>query len=144
MQDQRVGNTHVLRLDRGEEIVAELTRFCTSRGIGLGLVTGIGAVDRATIGLFRPAEKRYEATELTGDHEILSLAGNITTLNGEVYLHLHINLGDAAHRAWGGHLNAAVVSATAEIFVTVLEGTCERAMDETVGLNLMRFGSSTP
>ena len=98
MQDQRVGNTHVLRLDRGEEIVAELTRFCTSRGIGLGLVTGIGAVDRATIGLFRPAEKRYEATELTGDHEILSLAGNITTLNGEVYLHLHINLGDAAHR----------------------------------------------
>ncbi|MFA6346572.1 MAG: PPC domain-containing DNA-binding protein [Syntrophales bacterium] len=143
MQNQRAGNTHVLRLDRGEEIVTELTRFCKSRGIALGLVTGIGAVDRATIGLFRPAEKRYEATEMTGDHEILNLAGNVTTMNGEVYLHLHITLGDAAHRAWGGHLNAAFVSATAEIFVTVLEGACERAMDETVGLNLMRFGSPT-
>ena len=141
MQHLETGNAHIVRLDRGEEIVGALTRFCRERKIALGVVTGIGATDRATIGCFRAAERRYDKTEITGDHEILHLAGNITRLNGEPYLHLHVTLADGAHRTLGGHLDAAVVSATAEIVITVLDGTCDRAMDEAVGLNLMQPGS---
>lgn len=138
----RTGDTYVIRLDRGEEIVGELTAFCKAQQITLGFVTGIGATDRATIGFFNTAEKQYHSAEMTGDHEILHLYGNITTLQGEVYLHLHISLADQEHRAWGGHLNAAQVSATAEVFITVLDGLCERARDEVIGLNLMQPGGA--
>jgi hypothetical protein len=136
----RTGDTYCIRLDRGEEIVGELTAFCNIEQITLGFVTGIGATDRVTLGFFNTAEKQYHATELVGDHEILHLSGNITTLKGEAYLHLHITLADQEHRVWGGHLNTAQVSATAEVFITTLDGLCERARDEIIGLNLMQPG----
>ena len=39
----------------------------------------------------------------------------------------------------GGHLNSATVSATCEMFITVLDGTVERRRDDEVGLNLFEF-----
>jgi hypothetical protein len=74
-----------------------------------------------------------------GDHEITSLTGNISRMNDEVYLHLHINLSDANYQTYGGHLNSAVVSATCEIVVCGLEGEIGRGFSEEIGLNIFRF-----
>ena len=53
-----------------------------------------------------------------------------------------MSFGDGQGRVFGGHLNRAVVSATCELVLQVLEGTVERAMDEEIGLNLMVFGQA--
>ena len=77
-----------------------------------------------------------------GDFEIVSLHGTLTTKDGEPYGHFHMSFGDGQGRVFGGHLNRAVVSATCELVLQVLEGTVERAMDEEIGLNLMVFGQA--
>ena len=89
------------------------------------------------IGLFETATKKYHSVELTGDHEISGLVGNISTMDGEVYLHIHINLSDAEYKVRGGHLTSAVVSATSEIIIDRIDGKINRKYSKEIGLNLI-------
>ncbi|MEC9488226.1 MAG: PPC domain-containing DNA-binding protein [Halanaerobium sp.] len=139
MEYRRFNDKYILRLERGEEIVAALQEFCQQEEIELGWVQGIGAVGQATIGLFETAKKEYHSIQLQGDHEITSLCGNISTMDGEVYLHLHITLADDEYRLRGGHLSSAVISATGELVVGVIDGRFSRQFSEEVGLNLYSF-----
>jgi predicted DNA-binding protein with PD1-like motif len=81
--------------------------------------------------------KKYQSKEFTGDHEITSLVGNITTLNGEVYLHLHVTICNVEHKALGGHLTSAVISATFEGIIDIIDGQINRDYNDEVGLNLL-------
>ncbi len=139
MKAKQFGSRFVVRLDPGEEIVGSLMRFCKDNNITLGSVTGIGATNKATIGLFDVEAKEYHSKELIGDHEIAPLCGNITTKDGEVYLHLHINLSDAEHRSFGGHLNSATVSATCELIIEKMDGEAEREFNDEICLNLLKL-----
>jgi len=139
MEFKRVNNVYVVRLDRDEEIVETLKNFCATNQITLGWVSGIGAVNRVTLGLFETKPKRYVAEELTGDFEITALSGNITTMNKEVYIHLHATISDLQHKTYGGHLTSAVVSATVELIVVAIEGVLDRKFSQEIGLNFLEF-----
>lgn len=139
MDYKRFDNKVIVRIDRGEEIVETLKQLCKNFGIKLGTITGIGATDKATIGLFDVKTKKYHSTELIGDHEIAPICGNISTMNGEIYLHLHANLCNAEHKSFGGHLSSAVVSATFEAIIDIVDGEVDRAFDEKTGLNLIKI-----
>jgi hypothetical protein len=139
MKTKKIGSKYFIRIDRGEEIVESLKNFCKENGIKLGTVYGIGATSKAVVGFFEAETKKYHSKEFSGGHEIAPLAGNITTMNGETYLHLHINLCDAEQRSYGGHLNSAVVGATFEGFVDVMDGEIERELSEDIGLNLLKI-----
>ena len=139
MEYLRYGSKVLIRLDPGEEIIACMTSICEKEDIRLGIVSGIGAVDKATVGLFNPATKKYFSATLEKYFEVTCLTGNISQMNGEVYLHLHATLADIEHKSFGGHLNAATVSATAEIWIDIVEGSADRQLSETVGLNLLKF-----
>ncbi len=139
MNYRRFGEKFVIRIDKDEKIVETITKICVENNITLGIISGIGAVSKAKIGLFKPEEKKYYSTELLGDYEITSLNGNITLMNGKIYLHLHINLADEEHKTFGGHLNEAVVSATCEVIIEKIEGSIERVFDEETGLNLLKI-----
>ncbi len=139
MKFKQFGNRYVVRIDKGEEIVQSLKCFCEDQKIKLGWVSAIGAANRVTIGCFETGTKKYHQNELTGDYEITSLTGNISQKEGEVYLHLHINLADMNSQAFGGHLNSAWISGTCEMIVDVIEGVVERAFNEEVGLNLYKI-----
>lgn len=137
MRFKRTGPTCILRIDRGEEIVSTLKQFCTDQKIALGSVQGIGAVNYAEIGLFETATKVYHTATLNGDHEITSLLGSITTMDGMPYLHLHATLSDTTYHAFGGHLTKAVVSGTCECFIRIINARVGRTFDEGVGLNVL-------
>ena len=139
MKHQRFKDKVVVRIDKGEEIIASLKAVCKEQQIKTGSILGIGAVGKITIGLLNTNTKLYHSMELVGDHELAPIVGNITTKNGEPYLHLHANVCNADQTSLGGHVSAAVVSVTCEIIIDVIEGTIERTYDSDMGINLFEF-----
>lgn len=139
MEYRKFGTKYVVRLDKGEDVVESLKTLCKENNIRLGTVSGIGAVNKVVVGLFETATKQYHSEEVTGDMEIVSLMGNISEMDGEVYLHLHATLTDHTHKAFGGHLNLAIISATGEIVIDVIEGSVDRQFSDEIGLNLLKF-----
>ena len=139
MEFKQFGKKYFIRIDKGEELVSTLNKFCEDNGIKLGTIQGIGASDKVVIGIFNTKTKEYKSTEMIGDFELAPVIGNITTKDGKVYLHLHANIADENHRSFGGHLNSAIISGTFECKIETTEGKIERKFDEDVGLNLFEF-----
>lgn len=137
MKFKKFENKWVVSINKGEEVIEILKKFCKDNNIKLGTISGIGAVKGATIGFYDLETKKYYPKELNGNYEITSLLGNISTMNGEVYLHLHINLADSNYNACGGHLNSAVIGSVGEFIIEEIEGKIEREFNEEVGLNLL-------
>ena len=139
MTHKQFGSKYIVRLDKGEEVVESLKKFCADNKICLGTVTGLGAADKITLGLFNTKTKKYFPKEFLGDYELASVLGNISQMNGEVYLHLHAIISDEACRAYGGHLNSAVISGTFEGVIETIDGEVGRKFNDEVGLNLYDF-----
>lgn len=110
-----------------------------AENIKLASISALGATNDFTVGVFKVDEKQYYSNDFQGNFEIVSLTGNINTMNGEFYSHLHMSAGDDQGRVFGGHLNRAIVSATCEMVINIIDGTLDRYFDETVGLNLFQF-----
>ena len=139
MDYRKFGVAYVVRLDPGDEIVEKVLWLAAVENIRLATVSGLGAVDNVTLGIFSPDTKQYKANMFHADFEIVSLTGTITTQRGRPYTHLHMAVSDLAGRCYGGHLNRAVVSATAEIVIQTIPGEIDRQPDAKIGLNLMHF-----
>ena len=139
MQYKRSGNTYMLRIDLGEDIVESLKKLCEDEQILLGRVEAIGATDHAVIGVYDLAKKEYYPETIDEFMEIASLNGSVTAMDGKPYIHLHATLADQHHVIHGGHVLEMRVGATCEMFVTVLEGEVKRRKDEGLGINLWTF-----
>lgn len=139
MEYKRFNNTIVARLDRGEEILTEIEKIAKAENIKFAKVSAIGAVNDFTVGVYDVDKKEYKANSFTGDFELLSLLGNINTMNGEYYCHLHMSAGNEKGEVFGGHLNRAVISVTCEMFIDIIDGTVDRKHDDNIGINLFKF-----
>lgn len=140
MDYRRFDQGYVLRLDPGEEIVECLTHLVDQEQVQLATVSALGAANDVTIGIFDTVEKKYYSQRYQGDFEISALVGNVTRKDGAPYLHLHITIGNPVTGAvHAGHLSAAAVSATLELFLQVWDGRVGRKFSDTVGLNLLEF-----
>ena len=138
MQYKKFGDDYVVSLARGEEIVSSLKEFCAKESVSLGSITGIGAGEDIELGYYDVGTKEYRTKVFKEEHEITALAGNITQMNNELYLHLHITIGNKHFEALAGHLSRATVSGACEIFIHAMTGSVSRYKDEEVtGLNLL-------
>lgn len=139
MEYQKFENKYVLRLDKGEEVISSITKFCKNEDVRLGSIVGLGASNEVTIGLFDVVNKKYHKKTLKESLEITSLVGNISRMNNEVYLHIHINVCNEDMMVFGGHLNECYISATSEIVIDTIKGEVDREYNDDVGLNLYKF-----
>ena len=139
MEYRKFGDTYIVRMDPGEEILTQMKVFAEREGVKLASVTALGAVNDFTVGVFDTNAKVYKSNRFQGVYEIVSLVGTINTMNDAFYCHLHMCAADQEGHAFGGHLNEAVISATCELVVTCLPGETNRVFSDEVGLNLISF-----
>lgn len=140
MEYRRFGNDIVVRVDKGEELLAAVAEVCEKENILTSRVTGLGAVSEITLGIYALSEKKYYSKTYTGDYEIASLVGSTSRQDGKPYLHLHATIGNIqTDECHGGHLSHAVIGATGEIVINVIDGAVGRKLDDEVGLNLFAF-----
>ena len=139
MEYKKFGDTYVVRMDRGEEIVGTLTGLCEKEDIRLAQVDALGAVDHAVICVYDVAAKQFFRKTFDEPMEISNLCGTVSRKDGQVYLHLHGTVCDTNLIAHGGHVNELRVSATCEMVLRVIDGEVNRRLDEGIGLNLFQF-----
>jgi len=129
---------HFFVLKRGQEIVAEIINFCSSKNIKASYFSAIGAVSSLEIGFYDIHKKEYNFKKFDEDLEIDNITGNIAVMDGELVLHAHSAFSDKEMKMIGGHLKSATVSGTCEVFLVPLKENIERKFDEDTGLNLIK------
>ena len=139
MDYRRFGNKIIARIDRGEEILEKVKEIALKENIKLAGISALGATNDFTVGVHNVDEKKYYANEFKGSYEIVSLTGTINTMNGEFYTHIHMSAGNDKGEVFGGHLNKAMVSATCEMVIDIIDGSVDRSYDEEIGLNIFNF-----
>lgn len=140
MEYRRFEDRVVLRIQKNEEILESIKEVCDREHIALADISGIGAVNDVILGVFNSEKFKYESQHFTGDMEIASCTGNVTRMNGETYLHLHMVVGNITKGiTYAGHLNQAKISLTGEFILHVINGQVGRKYSPEVGLNLLKF-----
>ena len=136
VQHRHAGSRHLLRIHRNEEIVQVITDFLKEKTIRSGSISGIGAASNVKLRYYSMEDQKYHGKEFTGEFEIASLTGNISVMDGEIWPHIHIVLGDTNYNCFGGHLESAIVGVTCEIIIDEMEEELLRTFDEETGLKL--------
>ena len=54
---------------------------------------------------FNQSKKEYDKHKFEGGHEVLSGLGNVSILEGEPFVHVHMTVADKNGNAFGGHLD---------------------------------------
>src|SRR3989344_2201022 len=139
MNFKKTGNTYIIRLDKGERLLETLKGFCTKNNIKSGYFFGIGSLDEAELAHYIVKTRRYTSQMYKQPLEIISMNGNLTTMNNEPYAHCHACLSDVNMEAIAGHLKEGIVGATAEIILIKMDEGVNSEYDEVTGLNLMKF-----
>ncbi|MDO5302178.1 MAG: DNA-binding protein [Tissierellia bacterium] len=135
MEFKIVEDQMLIRLDRGDEIVASLREALKESGFVSASISGIGGANYAKFGTMNPRTKTYDFQVKEETMEVISLSGNYSTLDGAPYLHLHIALADQKGQVFGGHLEEATIGVTGEIFCRSGHTPLERRRNEAVGVN---------
>lgn len=125
-----------LRLVPGQDLRSALQEALGAATAAF-VIQGIGSLSSARI---RCAGKS-SALELTGDMEILTLAGTLARDGA----HLHISVSDARGNVTGGHVEAGcVVRTTAEILLVLLpEHRFSRTLDPLSGYKELQIARNS-
>lgn len=138
MSAYRIRQTFIGQLERGTDLHTGITEFARKNSITLGRVTGLGAVQKATLAYYDQTLMKYCEIRFAEPMEIVNLFGNVSLKDGKPFLHAHVVLSDDKGNARGGHLlpGGSPVFAC-EIIVEVFEGSeLVRGFDEQTGLTL--------
>ena len=136
MYIRKTEHGYLLRLITGEELVSKLMEFFIEQKLQAATFTAIGATTEITLGFYSLTKKEYHWKEFSGEFEIASGVGNISTFEGKPVVHMHTSISDEEMRAFGGHVKKLVVGATCEVVLTTYAEPLERKADAAVGLNL--------
>ena len=137
--DNATARTLALIFDKGDEVVAELTRFAQRERMTAGHFTAIGAFSEATLGYFDRERKQYTRIPVSEQVEVLSLVGDIA-LEGEApKVHAHAVLGRSDGSTRGGHLLEARVWPTLELVLVESPVHLRRKSDAASGLALIHL-----
>lgn len=130
-------NTLLLRFDKGEEVIKDLTDFCQYQGVKAGSFQGLGAAGELVLSYYDLEKKVYQDTFITENVEIVSMIGNLATMDEKIIIHAHGVFGKKDLATIGGHIKKLVISATCELTLVTYQKKLIRCFDQETGLNLL-------
>jgi hypothetical protein len=143
MDYRRMNDICYVRIDKGEEIIAELLQVCRKEDIESAVFTGIGGCSRAELQIFIPEKGTFETEIIEGMLELINVTGNIIMDNGELFHHTHAVFSykvGTEHKMAAGHMKAITVLYTAEIELRpVIGGSIKRKHDPETGTGFWSF-----
>lgn len=136
---RKVDSVYIVSIKDQSGIVEALTDFVINQKIQAGEVTGIGAVEEATLRFFKPSNKNYVDKTFKEQMEITNISGNVSEIEGKPMLHLHITLGREDYTALAGHLLDAKIRGAGEFIFYPLNTRVVKIKNEEVGINFYDF-----
>lgn len=134
------GVAFVIRMEQGDDILKSLKQFADAKKVQAAFFEGIGSLYRAKLGHYDFQDTRtYKYETFDEDLEILTLSGNISTMNEKALPHAHATLGRRDFSVIGGHLEEGSLANMVEVNLSQLPGKLEKAKDSTIGLNLLQL-----
>ncbi|MCS7281552.1 MAG: DUF296 domain-containing protein [Desulfobacterota bacterium] len=127
---------HMGSLRKGEDLVQGLTQFVQTKGIRMGILWAIGALESARLAYYDQKKREYVQISIEDGVEILSMFGNISEKDGRPFIHAHIVVGDK-DRVFGGHVQEGCRVFALEYLILELSGPIlARSFDHETGLFL--------
>lgn len=140
-------------LKPGEQLTDALERICAEHEVGTAVITSvIGTIseiylrnprDITTLPIHREHEfaDEIDTIVLRRPMEILSIQGNVTTLDGKLWAHCHGLFSEAGGNVRGGHVFRGTIWSQGEVFLQELRGMfIDREYDRVVtGLPQIRL-----
>lgn len=126
----------VVVFKKGEDFFPKFKEFLKRNRVNSGFFYGLGGFQKAEIAFYDMAKKRFLKKKVLGPFEVLSLIGNVSQADDEIFIHAHVSLGKKDFSVIGGHLIGGTVKATLELKLSDTE-ILERKTDEDTGLQLL-------
>lgn len=138
MEFTKESDTYVVRLARGEEIMASITQLVKDEDISGGFIFGLGAAKDVQLAHYSVADKKYSSKSFEQPLEITNITGSIAWLNSEPVVHCHVTCSDTQMNCYGGHLVEAVVTGTLELMLLITT-KLEKKVDDQTGLKVLNL-----
>ena len=144
MDYRKIGDTYYSRMDRDDEVIANILDVCRNEGVPSAVFSGIGGCKSAELQVFIPETGKFETEQFEGMLELVALNGNVVTGDdGQLFHHTHAMFSfkkDGQHGMAGGHLKSTTVLYTAEIELRpTLGSTIGRKFDSETGTGFWNF-----
>jgi uncharacterized protein len=126
---------HVFRVMPEQELLSAITAYCQKNNITSGVIIGIiGSVTEVKLNFLLKLPGDYKTIEYTGPLEIVCAQGTVAKKDGNLILHIHLQL-SSQEMSRGGHVAEAMIFSTAEVTIGEIDFQLNRALDRYTGLN---------
>ena len=125
-----------ISIGKGESVNASILDVAITNKIKFGWVNGIGAISNPEIGFYDIDYKKYIKKIVHGHFELVSLLGNLTYKEGELFMHSHITFTDINFKAYGGHLFDCEIAVAGEFVIFNGQNKISRNYSDETGLFL--------
>ncbi|MGC9213008.1 MAG: PPC domain-containing DNA-binding protein [Athalassotoga sp.] len=116
--DMKEENLIFVRFDTNDDFFESLYSVVEKYSMNAGVIlSGMGMLKDFEIGWFNMEKDQYEKIKIETPHELVALTGNIARKDGKPFAHIHVALAGPDKKLVGGHLFAAKVNITNEIFI---------------------------
>lgn len=128
---------HLVRLPKDSDLLQTIKNVCEEKSITSAVLSGIGALQHATLSYYDQHAKKYEERFFDQHMEIISLNGNVSLREGEVFVHIHVGLSTETFEMIGGHVMPDTKVFACELHIAELKGENPvRKYDDATGLYL--------
>jgi uncharacterized protein len=136
---RQVRQRFLVRFEVGDVLPQTLVAVSQEQGWKSGSLSGIGGVQEVVLGYYDLAAREYVKIPVEGIVELVSLAGNLSSVDGAPFWHLHAAVAGRDGRLYGGHLINLRVAITLECWIDPTDLSVERKYEDACGLKLMNL-----